>query len=435
MLGALPAAAGAAALVACGPQAAPAGRPATAKVAGSIEFWQWGKSYVEGFEQLVAEFTERHESAQVVHTQPPGYDDKIKVAIAAGSGGPDVYMMRGPNHKQWAHDGLAIDITSFVTRDRSAAADLKVMQPTFYDYYHYQGKLHGVPWDFSTISVAYNVDALEARGLRLPSELGTAWDWHTFIDYARKLTPGDGSRYGVDAQIGIETGYYNWVVANGGNLWSKDFSAPTVDTPEFAEAVEEYMAMGHRLKVSPPRDWRTEQTRGLPHAAHLLTNGLVAMQTVGDWYFRWFDKAATFRWDVAPVPYAPRTKKTASIANFRGLVIAPASQNRDLAWAWMAFLITRQVQDRVPDLFGEVPARLDSIDQVYLNPAKAPSPPSRRLLKHSINATEPIPGHPLVPWRDVNGTAGVIRDVYDGVRETKAVLAEVQAKLAALIAV
>ncbi|MGH2351411.1 MAG: extracellular solute-binding protein [Chloroflexota bacterium] len=429
-----PLALGAATLAACGTPAAPAEQSApAAKVTGSIEFWQWGVTYVEGFDLLAGEFNERAGGARVVHSRPEGYDNKIKVTIAAGSGGPDVYLMRGPNHKQWARDGLAIDLSSFASRDKTAAADLKTMQKVFYDYQHLDGKLHGAPWDLSTISVAYNVDALEARGLQPPAELGEKWDWNLFADYAKRLTPGDGAKYGVDASPGIETGYYNWVVANGGDFWSQDYKTSTVNAPPFAEATEQYMALANRLQVSPPRPWVTEQMKGLTHRANLLTNGLVAMQTAGDWFFRWYNSAADFRWDVAPVPLAPRTKKTGSIANFRSLVVSPISQNRDLAWAWIANLLKRDVQDRIPELFGEVPARLDSIEQVYLNPAKAPTPKSRKLLKAAVDSTKPLPGHPLIPWADVNGAAGALNEAYDGKRQVKEALTEIQEKLTALI--
>ena len=434
---ALGASAGVSAAAACAaPGPAAEGPAAPAALAGSVEFWQWGVTYTEGFDALAAAFNERH-TARVNHTRPEGYDDKIKVTVAAGSGGPDVYLMRGPNHKQWAHDGLAVDVSRYAGRDKAAAADLKAMHTVFYDYYHLDGRLHGAPWDLSTISVAYNLDLLEARGLKPPAELGAAWDWEAFADYARRLTPGDGTRYGVDAQPGIETGYYNWVVANGAGFWSQDYTRATVSAPAFAEAVEPYMALAHRLQVSPPREWATQQSTGLPHRANLLTNGAVAMQTAGDWFFPWYDRVAGFRWDVAPMPAAPRTKRTGSIANFRGLTIAPTTQNPDLAWAWIASLLTRAVQDQIPALMGEVPARLDSIDAVYLDPAKAPTPKSRRLLKAAVDATQPLPGHPLLPWSgdgSVSGTANALNDVYDGKRQAKDALAEVQDKLTALIA-
>jgi hypothetical protein len=84
-------------------------------------------------------------------------------------------------------------------------------------------------------------------------------------------------------------------------------------------------------------------------------------------------------------------------------------------------------------MMGEVPARTDSIDQVYLNPAKAPTPKSRRVLKAAVDATKALPGHPLLPWSDVNGAAVALQDSYDGKRSVRDALAEAQEKLTALI--
>lgn len=428
------------ALAACGAQATGTDhRPAPARLSGSIEFWQWATSYVDGFDKLAAEFNEKNAGARVVHTRPEGYDDKIKVSVAAGSGAPDVYLMRGTNIKQYAHDGLAVDITQFSARDRAVSGDVKALHKGFYDYYHHNGKLHGVPWDFSTIMVAYSLDAMEGRGLKPPAELGAAWDWDTFTDYARRLTPGDGSRYGVEAIPAAEKGFYNWVVANGGAYWSDDFKRCTVNSPPFLEACEAYYALATRHKVTPPRAWKSQQVQGLPHESYLLANGLAAMQTAGDWHFVWYERAAQtgFRWDVAPMPYAPKTKKTGSIANFRGLSMAPTAspQARELGWAWVSFLISRDVQDRIPTLMGEVPARQDSIDSVYLNAAKMPTPKSRKLLKASIDATKPLPAHPRIPIGEINGASNALsQQAYDGAKSVKDAIEEIQTKLTALLA-
>src|SRR5207247_580547 len=114
------------------------------------------------------------------------------------------------------------------------------------------------------------------------------------------------------------------------------------------EAVEQYMSVATKLNASPPRAWLTQQSQGLPHAAYRMINGIVATQTIGDWFFTWYDKAPGLRWDVAPMPFSPHTKKTASTTNLVGVVMSPIAQNRDLAWAWMASLMKQGVQDRVP---------------------------------------------------------------------------------------
>jgi multiple sugar transport system substrate-binding protein len=421
-------------LAACGASSGGTNEATSAptKLSGTIEFWQWGVSYTEGFDKLAAEFNEKNPGIKVNHTRPEGYDDKIKVTVAAGSGAPDVYLMRGNLFKNWAQDGLAIDIDQYATRDKAASADLKNMHKGFYDYYHHNGKLYGAPWDFSTIMVAYSLDALESRGLKPPAELGAAWDWNTFLDYAKRLTPGDGSKYGVDAVPGIEKGFYNWVVANGGSYWSDDYKKCTVNSPQFLEACEQYFSLATRLQATAPRAWKTQMVQGLPHESNLLTNGNVAMQTAGDWHFVWYERVPGFRWDVAPIPYAPRTKKTGSIANFRGLSMAPTTQNKELGWAWISFLLKREVQDRVPALVGEVPARMDSIDSVYLNPAKSPSPKNRKILKASIDSTFPLPSNPYIPYPDVNTATNALQvDAYDGKKPVKDAINEMQDKLTA----
>src|SRR5687767_15365091 len=136
-------------VAACGaPQAATESAPSRAATTGAIEFWHWGVSYEGGFQKLADEFNDKHPGATVNRTMPAGYDDKIQVTIAADSGGPDTYMQRGPQHKQWSHGGLAIDLTSYLSRDKTTAASVAKMHKVFTDFYHHEGKLYGVPWDF-----------------------------------------------------------------------------------------------------------------------------------------------------------------------------------------------------------------------------------------------------------------------------------------------
>ncbi|HEU5318628.1 MAG TPA: hypothetical protein VFX49_21120, partial [Chloroflexota bacterium] len=213
-----------------------------------------------------------------------------------------------------------------------------------------------------------------------------------------------------------------------------DFKKVTVADPQFEEALEAYTSMAYRLSVSPPRTWKTERSKGLAHAAHLLSQGMVSMQTAGDWFFPWYDKTPNFEWDVVPMPYAPRTRRTASLANFRGQVIAPTSRNRDLGWAWIGFLTERGVQDRVPALFGEVPARMDSIEAAYLSTAASPTPKNRKLLKAAVDSTHALPAHPLILRPDFNAAVGTVNDVYDGKRSAHEVLAEIERKLKGFLA-
>lgn len=423
---------GATALAACGGEGAPAAAP-SAKLNGTLEFWHWGITYNDGYETLVKEFQEKNPGTTISRKQTDQDQVQIPVTMAAGSGGPDVYMMRGPNFRSWANSGLTADVTSYLSRDKQASADFKTVLKPVQDFYSFNGKTMGLPWDLSTISVAFSLEQLDKVGLKSPSELGAGWDWNQFIEYSKRLNPGDGTKYGVDMDWGSERGWTNWTSANNGKLWSDDYKTITVNTPENIEAMDTFFGVASRLKAAPPRDWLAQQSTGLPHAAYRLINGLVHMQQVGDWFFPWYGRESNFRWDVAPIPFSPKTKKTGSSANLRGSTLSPTAQNKDLAWAWMSFLMRREQQDRIPQMMGEVPARSDSIDSVYLNTTKLPQPKSRKLLKASLDATTPLPSHPLIAPADMTATLALVTSIYDGNRQTRDVITEIQEKLTAFV--
>jgi multiple sugar transport system substrate-binding protein len=425
--------AGAVALAACGGQAAPS-TGATTKLAGTLEFWHWGITYNDGYETLLKEFQEKNPGVTINRKQTDQDQVQIPVTVAAGSGGPDVYMMRGPNFRSWANTGIAADITSYLSKDKTASADYKTALKAVQDFYVLNGKTYGLPWDLSTISIAFNLEQLDRLGLKSPADLGTGWDWNQFMEYSKRLNPGDGSKYAADIGEGAaERGWFNWTTANGGKLWSDDYKTITINTAENIEAIDAFMGISSRLKAAAPRDWLAQQTQGLPHAAYRLVNGLVFLQEVGDWFFPWYMKESALKWDIAPVPFSPKTKKTGSAANLRGSTLSPTAQNKDLAWAWMTYLMKREVQDRIPQMMGEVPARQDSIDAVYLNTTKLPQPKSRKLLKASLDSTAPLPSHPLIAPADLTASLNLMNDIYDGKRQTRDVVTEIQDKLTAFM--
>jgi hypothetical protein len=84
---------GAAALGACARPGSQTVPTSGAEPAGTVELWQWGVSHVDGFNQLTGEVNDLTPGAKVVRSQPTDYDNKITVALAAGTGGPDVRQL------------------------------------------------------------------------------------------------------------------------------------------------------------------------------------------------------------------------------------------------------------------------------------------------------------------------------------------------------
>jgi len=192
--------------------AAPAGAP------GSVDFWQWGTGYVPGFDTLVKAYNDAGPKGKVGASNPSDYWNKV-VTSEAGGAGPDVFLMNNVNFKQWSLTQNVTDLSSYLGVDKAASASLAAMLQSAVDWYHYKGKLMGVPWDYSTGVLIYNTELLKTVNLSSPADAGKSWDWNMLRDYATKLTQKSGSnitRSGVWINNGLENGWYTFSLANGG---------------------------------------------------------------------------------------------------------------------------------------------------------------------------------------------------------------------------
>ncbi len=426
---------GAAALAACGQAQSTGTQPSTAgggAPKGTVEFWQWGVVYVDGFDTLTKEFNAKSNGITInfVPAVTDGYWDKLTAAMSANTG-PDVYLMN-TNARTWATKGLMRPLDDLIKKDKTAAEENQATIKSFRDWYDVGGKQMGWPWDYSTIVTAYNVAHLREAGLKPPSELGEKWDWNTFKDYAQKLTRTNAQppRWGAYAEPGYETGWLNFVRANGGDYFSDDRKKCILGQPPAIEAVEYISSFVTKDKTAPTRQELGNIQGGILTA---FTNGQVSIGTFGDWRFTDFKKAGSgLEWDVAPVPF--KNGKTGSSANFRGMVINPQSKVVEAAFEWLKFALSRAVQDRVPLLFNEVPARLDSAQDVYANPEKAGPPAGRSTLKASILATKALPALDKIAPADFhNISTPIINDIWDSKIAVKDGLISAQDQINALI--
>ncbi len=420
--------AGAAMMAACG-QTETAAPAAATKATGKALFWQWGAVYVDGFQTLVNEFNEK-KTGVTVEFDPgvsSGYWDKLTAAMA-GNVGPDVFLMN-TNARTWATQGQLRAVDDLVKKDKAAQDASGATLKAFKEWYDLGGKQMGWPWDYSTILTMYNVGYLKEAGLKLPSELGDKWDWNTFRDYGQKLNK-PGQRWGTFSEASYETGWLNFVRANGGDYFTEDRKRCILGDPKCVEAMEYLVGLVQKDRYAPTRDEASAATGKV----NMFINGQLAMGTYGDWSMTDVVKkaSANLEWDVAPIPF--KNGKTGNSANLRGLVISSQSRNHEQAFEWMKFLLTKPVQDRVPKLFGEVPARLDSANEVYASADKAGPPKGRASLKPAIAATKALPALDKIPPADFHGiSTPLINDAWDGKISVREALTKAQNEINALI--
>ncbi|HEU5317882.1 MAG TPA: extracellular solute-binding protein, partial [Chloroflexota bacterium] len=226
-------------------------------------------------------------------------------------------------------------------------------------------------------------------------------------------------------------GWLNFVRANGGDYFSEDRKKCILGDQKCIEAIEYLQAFVTKDRYAPTR----QETSANVAKLDMFINGQIASYHHGDWQMTDIRKRASSNldWDVAPIPF--RNGKTGNSANLRGLVINSQTKNVEQAWEWMKYCLTKAVQDRVPQLFGEVPARLDSANEVYANPDKAGNPKGRASLKPAIQATKALPALDKIPPADFhNISSPIINDIWDGKISVKDGMTKAQTEVNALIA-
>ncbi|MGI8915711.1 MAG: ABC transporter substrate-binding protein, partial [Chloroflexota bacterium] len=398
--------------------AAATSSPVVSAGPNNILYWFWGAGYVPGFNTLAQKFNSTQSAVTVTSEHPasqPEYWNKI-ITLQAGGTGPDAFLINNTSFKNWAHNGAVSDVTSYANQDKNMAAALQDTLPAMTDWYHYKGKLLGVPWDFSAGVVMYNLDQFKVAGLTPINELGTKWDWNMLHDYAAKLRQVQGStmtRSGIWLNGGTENGWYSFAVANGASFFNATLDQCTIASPEAIAGLEFVITM-LKDQVAATNDFKGAANKAVPSGGTAFTDGATSMDFEGDWNFTTYAAVKSFtNWDAGIFPYSPTTGKTANTSNLRGLVMNPVSKKKDQTWAWMSYLKTSAVQDQIPTLFGEIPSNKTSAQANYTDPTKAGPPPGRKDVGPVLDATVPLPATDLLASTDVTGAySQTLSDAY-----------------------
>lgn len=181
----------------------------------TIRYSLWDTNQLPPYEECAAVFMEQNPNI-VVTIEQLGWDDywtAISTGFISGDA-PDVFTNHLAKYPEFVALEQLVDVQPLVERDGIAT---DIYYPGLADLWTRDGARFGLPKDWDTVAVVYNVALLEAAGVD-PAVMET-WTWN----------PEDGGEFEqVIAQLSLD--------ANGNNGLSPDFDSSNVVQYGFTSA-------------------------------------------------------------------------------------------------------------------------------------------------------------------------------------------------------
>lgn len=385
------------------------------------------------YQAAIDKFTEdTGVKVQMTVTDADQYATKLQAAVS-GNKVPDVFYIEQANLQSYVASGVLLDITDQV---EEAGVDLDNIWEYGVDSYRFdgtlqgtpEGRLYGLPKDVGPFAFGYNKTMLEAAGIPLPDpDVPLSLD--EFRDIAKQLTvdtDGDGAVDQWGTGLNVQWNLQSMVWSNGGDWTNEDRTEVTVDTPEFAEALQYFADLTTVDAVTP----NASEAATLDTYQRWMA-GEIGFFPVGPWDVSVYNDL-DFEYDLIPWP-AGSTGESATWIGSLGIGVSATSGNPDAAVQLATYLSADpDAQQTLVDANIQIPNLIDVAEEWAAAPDAKPANRQEFLdIVQDYGRAMPASFTYGAEWYDelwVN-----IQPVLDGKQTAADYLAEVQPKMQALL--
>ncbi len=422
----------AAALVAAGTAAC--GSSGGSDSADGLTFmFRGGEDERDAYQAAIDRFTEdTGVPVEVIVTDADQYATKLQAAIA-GNTVPDVFYIEQASLQSYVSSGVLMDITDEVA---ALDIDLDTIWPYGVNSYRYDGRLqgtpdgqlYGLPKDVGPFAFGYNVTMLEEAGIELPDpdEPLTWEEWLPILQELTTDTDGDGEIDQWGTGLNVQWNLQSFVWSNGGDWTNEDHTQVTVDTPEFAEALQFFTDLTTVYGVTPS----PEQAQTLDTYQRFMA-GQIGFFPVGPWDMSVYNEL-DFEYDLIPWPVG-ETGETATWVGSLGIGVSNTTDMPEEAVQLAAYLSTdEQAMETLVDANVQIPNLIDTAEEWANEEGAEPANRQEFLdIVEDYGRAMPAAFTYGAEWYDelwVN-----IQPVLDGERPAADYLAEVQPRMQSLL--
>jgi multiple sugar transport system substrate-binding protein len=296
---------------------------------------------------LAAQWNSDHPNTKVNLVFNGGNDSVLQKTVAGFTAGnyPDVAYEYGSSAAQLAKQPKLADLTDKV---KSPTVNWSDFYPSEQQAASVNGKIVGIPALVDNLGLVYN-KALFARAHVAPPT--NSWSWQDFRTAARQLTDAGSHTYGwAYVNDGSEDTVWRYLAMlwqAGGDLLTKDHSAPAFDSPAGLAALRQLQGMA-------VTDRSVYLDTGNDNYLNLFNSGKIAMLWTGPWDLSSINKGVDY--GVTELPGYNGDHETISGPDLY-MLFDHSSGRSDTAFKFVTWLTSASVNLQFSVATGDLPLR------------------------------------------------------------------------------
>jgi multiple sugar transport system substrate-binding protein len=318
--------------------------------------------------------------------EPGDYIKKLLTLMASDTM-PDVFYINAEQASSLAVKGAFYNLNSI------AAEDPVTQQywPQLLDESKFQGKLFGLPKDFSPYVVWINLDRFKQAGVDVPK---AGWTWNDYAQISQTLTQpaSGGDNLPYYGSYVLSATWIPWVWQNGGTLFTSDYTKVTLDATPAVDAIQFLADLMNKSKIALRSD-------DLSHSKQTIYqwfgSGHIAMWPMGRWAVPPLRALKDVNWQAFPLPQG---KTAANISLQSGPAVSATTKNAKASWEFLK-VWTGPEGEQLNISSGDAVPPLNSpaIKAAFLA-ATPPSTESNQVFYDTIPIGRVLPSHGGMDW-------------------------------------
>jgi len=282
---------------------------------------------------------------------------KFQTAMAAGTGGPDLYWAEANLVQQYGSLGALLDVTEMIRpiEDQFIAGKLAEA------FVASSGAYYGMPGDYSASGIYYNAAVLDELGIDIPDEM----TYDEFLAILEDIAAAGKNAMFLPNEPGtLGMAYYSWFnAAYGGNGPVTCDNAEVTLNDEASVAALQLMKDIVDTGATYEADWLSAEYWNAISTDQVVL-AMAAAWERGFWESN-IDETQLGNWKVAPLPRAMEGGPNSGVFGGATLVSSADTENPELVTMFMEFAFGSMTGASAAADWGIIPAYIPFLEGPY----------------------------------------------------------------------